>query len=462
MIIGIGTGEWGDITVQALEQMEMGKSVILQTDQVPLAKELRNRGVSFSSLDKLYETAEDFDQLALLASQAVGPGDVFCVLGSVWQNRLAQAVMEKDNSHNIIPGVSLGDKALAAAGIFCQSPVICAADELDDYRGESTVVITEVDTQMKAGDVALKLMKFLDGEREIILVRQGQALKMPLYALARETAFDYSCAVIAEPSPLEEKAGYSFYDLCRILALLRSASGCPWDREQTHKSLRPYLLEEAYEVMDAVDQDDMFMLADELGDVLLQVVFHGQIGAEFSEFDIDQVTTNICKKMISRHTHIFGRDKLETAQAVSGNWEALKRKEKRLSTYTDALKDVPKGMSLLIRSMKIQKKAGLVGFDWDDWRDAFKKVQEELEELGRDAEAGEDPEAESGDLLFAAVNLLRLLKVSPDAALNRTCDKFISRFQFMEEAAQGAGKDLAALSLDEQEALWQKAKKQGL
>ena len=200
------------------------------------------------------------------------------------------------------------------------------------------------------------------------------------------------------------------------------------------------------------------MLSDELGDVLMQVVFHAQIGAEFSEFDIDDVTTNICQKMIHRHTHIFGKDKLDTAEAVSGNWEAIKRQEKGLSSYTDALRDVPKGMSTLIRSGKIQKKAGLAGFDWDDWRGPFEKVLEEAEELRRDAEAGADPEGEAGDLLFAVVNLLRFLKVSPDAALNKTCEKFIRRFAFMEVAAQQQGKDLASLPLEEQDALWQQAK----
>ena len=458
MIIGIGTGEWGDITAAALQAIQQGRRVILQTNQVPLAGELQSRGIAFSSLDSLYEAAEDFDQLAQMAAEAVGEEDVFCVLGSVWQNRLAQAVLTRCQSHAIIPGISLADKALAAAGLFPSSPLICSADEFRDYRGERTAVITEVDSQLKASDIALQLMRFFGSQAIIWLVRQGQAHQLTLYQLQRETAFDYSCAIIAEPVPLVQKEGYSFYDLCQILSILRDENGCPWDREQTHQSLRPYLLEESYEVMDAIDQEDAFMLSDELGDVLMQVVFHAQIGAEFSEFDIDDVTTNICQKMIHRHTHIFGQDKLDTAEAVSGNWEAIKRKEKGLSSYTDALRDVPKGMSTLIRSGKIQKKAGLAGFDWDDWRGPFEKVLEEAEELRRDAEAGADPEGEAGDLLFAVVNLLRFLKVNPDAALNQTCEKFIRRFAFMEAAAQQQGKDLASLPLEEQDALWQQAK----
>ena len=462
MIIGIGTGVWGDITADALCQIEQGKNIVLQTGQIPIAAEFERRGISYSTIDHLYEAAENFDSLASMAADTVGDEDIFCVVGSVWQNRLAQAVLRKNPSHTIIPGISLADKALSAAGLFPPSPMVCAADEFDCYHGDQTVVITEVDTPLKASDIALRLMRFLDGAAEIWLIRQGAAEKIPLYQLQRETVFDYSCAIIAEPAPLIQKEGYSFYDLCRILALLRAEDGCPWDREQTHASLRSYLLEEAYEVMDAVDQNDPYMLADELGDVLMQVAFHAQIGAEYSEFDIDDVTTGICKKMIHRHTHIFGRDKLSSADAVSGNWEAIKRREKGLTSYTAALKDVPKGMSVLIRSGKIQKKAGHVGFDWDDWRGPLEKVLEEAEELRRDVESGKNPEDEAGDLLFAVVNLLRLLKVSPDAALNKTCDKFIRRFEFMEEQSRQQGKDLAQLSLEEQDILWHQAKEQGL
>ena len=210
MIIGIGTGEWGDITAAALQAIQQGRRVILQTNQVPLAGELQSRGIAFSSLDSLYEAAEDFDQLAQMAAEAVGEEDVFCVLGSVWQNRLAQAVLTRCQSHAIIPGISLADKALAAAGLFPSSPLICSADEFRNYRGERTAVITEVDSQLKASDIALQLMRFFGSQAIIWLVRQGQAHQLTLYQLQRETAFDYSCAIIAEPVPLVQKEGYSF------------------------------------------------------------------------------------------------------------------------------------------------------------------------------------------------------------------------------------------------------------
>ena len=214
--------------------------------------------------------------------------------------------------------------------------------------------------------------------------------------------------------------------------------------------------------MAAVDQEDPMQLADELGDVLMQVAFHAQIGQECGEFDLTDITTCIAKKMIHRHTHIFGSDKLDTSGQVAANWEKIKRQEKGLATITDSLKDVPLGMELLLRAAKVQKKAAGVGFDWPDYRGALEKVQEELLELQQEIEKEGALEEEAGDLLFACVNLLRLLKVNGAIALESAIRKFISRFQYMEEEAEETGKNLASLSLEEQEMLWQQAKQVNL
>ncbi|HPP36832.1 MAG TPA: nucleoside triphosphate pyrophosphohydrolase, partial [Clostridiales bacterium] len=178
---------------------------------------------------------------------------------------------------------------------------------------------------------------------------------------------------------LKEK--YGFDDLLEIMARLRGENGCPWDKEQTHESLRIYMIEETYEVLEALDSGDKGRFCNELGDLLLQIVFHAQIAKENGDFDIGDVTTEVCKKLISRHPHIFGNVKADTAEEVIENWEAIKKKEKKLKSQTGVLKDVPKNLPALMRSYKVQQKAAQVGFDWDNIEDVFRKVEEEIQEL---------------------------------------------------------------------------------
>ena len=251
---------------------------------------------------------------------------------------------------------------------------------------------------------------------------------------------------------------YSFQDLNRIMALLRQPGGCPWDREQTHESIRRNMLEEAYEAVEAIDEKDPGHLKEELGDVLLQVVFHARMAEEEGLFTLDDVVDGICKKLIFRHPHIFGNVEVASSEEVLRNWDDLKRKEKHQETDTQALESVAKSLPSLIRAEKLQKKAAKVGFDWDNVKDALDKVQEELDEVRRAIDGDGDPEEEIGDLLFASVNVARHLKIDPEAAAEKTCNKFVSRFAEMERQATAAGKKLADLSLSELDALWDSAK----
>jgi len=256
------------------------------------------------------------------------------------------------------------------------------------------------------------------------------------------------------------KDKYEFSELIEIMKLLRSKEGCPWDREQTHESLKKYLIEETYEVLEAVDLNDKDKLCEELGDLLLQIVFHAQIAAENSEFDIDDVITGICRKMISRHTHVFGKDKADTPDQVVDNWEAIKKKEKGAKTQTEVLKDIPSNLPALMRSYKVQQKAAQVGFDWDNIDDVFAKVYEEIQEL-KDVYKSQNVERitdEMGDLFFALVNLSRFLKVQPELALTGTINKFIKRFEYIERESTKMGKRLEDMQLSEMDELWNKAK----
>ncbi len=254
------------------------------------------------------------------------------------------------------------------------------------------------------------------------------------------------------------KENYGLEDLLAIMALLRSEDGCPWDKVQTHQSIRRDLLEEAYETADAIDSGDTANLREELGDLLLQVVFHARIEQERGSFDFDDVCDGICKKLIHRHPHVFGKLELDTPEQVLATWDEVKRQEKDQRSSGEAMASVARAMPALWRAEKVQKKARKDGFDWPDWHGARDKLTEELGELDEAIAAGERVEEELGDVLAATVNLARLLKIDPEKALTGSTDRFVRRYERMEAMAAQNGQALSQLTLDRQEALWQQAK----
>jgi tetrapyrrole methylase family protein/MazG family protein len=254
---------------------------------------------------------------------------------------------------------------------------------------------------------------------------------------------------------------YTIEDLIKIVKRLREPDGCPWDRVQTHDSIKKDLIEESYEALDALENGSDKDFANELGDVLLQVVFHSVLASERGAFGFDDVVAEICDKLISRHTHVFGKDHAGNVEEALTNWEKNKKKEKGLETYTQMLKDVPKYYPALMRAKKVQKKASGVGFDWTDIEDVYAKMYEEIDELKEAQKSGDSEhiDEEFGDVLFAAVNLSRFLKVDAETSLTSACNKFISRFEKMEKLAVERGLDLAKLSLEESDALWNEIKR---
>ena len=242
------------------------------------------------------------------------------------------------------------------------------------------------------------------------------------------------------------------------MEILRAPDGCMWDREQDHQSIRRNFIEETYEVCEAIDEQDTEHLKEELGDVLLQVVFHAQMEKEKGVFDIGDVADGICKKLIYRHPHIFGTVEVGSSEEILRNWDELKRKEKHQKSDTDTLASVAKSLPGLIRAEKLQKKAAKVGFDWENAQGALEKAGEELDEVKRAIAGDGDPEEEIGDLLFAAVNVARHLKVDPERAMEKTCNKFIRRFADMEQQAKEENKALSGLALAELDTLWNRSK----
>ncbi len=257
-----------------------------------------------------------------------------------------------------------------------------------------------------------------------------------------------------------QKKRYSLEDFIEIMKTLRGPNGCPWDREQSHESLKKSFIEETYEVLEAIDLKMSDKLCEELGDVLLQVVFHTIIAEEEGHFTIADVIDGVSKKMVSRHEHVFGKEKAQTADDVIDLWDKIKKKEKGARSQTEILKDVPPILPALMRSYKVQEKAAKVGFDWDDVKDAWAKVEEEKDEL-KDAYESADIkriQEELGDLLFAIVNVSRFLKVEPELALTGTVNKFIKRFEYIETKSIEAGKQLTDMTLEEMDVLWDEAK----
>ncbi len=258
----------------------------------------------------------------------------------------------------------------------------------------------------------------------------------------------------------EQKLHYDVSDLAEIVRVLRAPGGCPWDREQDHKSIRRDLLEEAYEVAEAIDEEDPEHLKEELGDLLLQVVMHARMEEEEGRTDLNGVADGICKKLIYRHPHVFGDVTVTGSGEVLANWDELKKKEKHQTTAADSVDAVARSLPGLWRAEKIQKKAAKVGFDWDGVDGAMEKLREETGELETAIAEGSNVSEELGDLLFAAVNVARFVKTDPEAALSAACDKFARRFRAVEEAAAAQGKDLSAMTLAEMDALWDAVKAQ--
>lgn len=256
------------------------------------------------------------------------------------------------------------------------------------------------------------------------------------------------------------KDNYNFEDLLKIMEVLRSPEGCPWDREQTHESIRKDFIEETYEVIEAINKKDKELLCEELGDVLLQVAFHVQIEKEEGSFGIEEVTDGVCKKLIERHPHVFGEVKVSSTGEVLDNWDTIKRKSKGQKTQGSAMEKIPKELPALMRAQKIQSKAKKAGFDWDDISGAYEALGKEIEELKEAEKSGDENKItdELGDVLFSVVNISRFFGVDSEEALTKSNNKFIERYLIVERLAREREIDMQSSSIEELDKLWDEAK----
>lgn len=258
----------------------------------------------------------------------------------------------------------------------------------------------------------------------------------------------------------EIKNSYTVQDLVEIMRLLRAPGGCPWDAEQTHESIKKNLIEETYEVIEAINKKDSDLLCEELGDLLMQVVFHAQMETEAGSFDFDNVADGVCKKLVERHPHVFGEVTISGVDDVLTNWDAIKRKTKGQKNTTESMLSVPRELPALMRATKLQKKAADVGFDWNDVSGALDKLEEEIKELRQaiDNKDSANMSEELGDVLFSAVNVSRFIKTDAEEALTAASDKFLSRFTVVEKLAEERGIDMRSENLEVLDSLWDEAK----
>ncbi len=257
-----------------------------------------------------------------------------------------------------------------------------------------------------------------------------------------------------------KKENFSFNDLVEIMKYLRAPNGCPWDRVQTHESIRSNFIEETYEVIEAIDNKDSELLKEELGDVLLQVVFHSEMSAEEGEFDINDVINGVCRKLVDRHPHVFGDVKADNSEEALRSWDNVKMAKKSQKKQSEAMDSVSKALPSLMRAEKIQKKAAKVGFDWDSVDGALDKITEETDELKEAISKGDSElqAEELGDLLFSVVNVSRFIKVDSEKALYDACDKFTDRFKKLELLAEEREIDIKTATLSQLDSLWEEVK----
>lgn len=476
-IMGLGPGAYEALTIGALKELKNNKNIYFRTEKHHTVDFLKDEGIKFESYDHAYEKYDSFDDVyKYIAEDLITkikddedliyavPGHPLVAEKSVIN--LIELCKENNIQYEVLPAVSFVDAMMEALQVDpIEGVKIIDAFDMKNQILDKRVgtIITQVYNNFIASEVKLRLLEGYEDDTEIIFVRAAgvegleSIRKIPLYELDWQEDIDYLTSIYI-PKDLGNKK--DFQDLLDIIETLRNPGGCPWDREQTHESLKSALLEECYEVIDAIENKDEDALIEELGDVLLQVVFHASIGKEDGYFDIMDVIGGISNKMINRHPHVFGNEEANTSEQVLVNWDEIKKEEKGIKTLTEEMQNIAKSLPATTRAYKVQKKAKKVGFDWDDVNCAMDKVKEELNEI-KEVYNCEDKsiiEGEVGDLLFACINVARFLEVDGELALDKTIKKFIKRFSYIENEAIKNNKNLKDMTLEEMDKLWEEAK----
>jgi len=479
IIAGLGPGEPVQVPEAVFTALAGVDKIYLRTARHPAVAALQARGLSWETFDHFYEQAENFEEVYQLI--------VDTLMREARHKQLAYAVpghplvaeqsvtllLDKASTANIetevLPAMSCLDalfttlKLDPGGGLTIADALTFDVASLDPGLG---LLLIQVYSRQVAANTKLSLMELYPDEYPVTVVR-GAGLRdeerietVPLYTIDRLPWIDYLTSIYLKPYP--EGRDRTLPGLAAIMARLRGKGGCPWDREQTHQSLKRYLIEETYEVLEAIEAGEMHKLCEELGDLLLQVVFHARLAEEEGNFILADCLEAICTKMRRRHPHVFGSASLNTTGEVLQRWDQIKAAEKKENGASHpSVLSVPRGLPALLKALKVQEQAARVGFDWPELDGVWAKIAEEMEELKAaiTREQRREQAAEIGDLLFSIVNLARWLKIEPETSLQEAIDKFSSRFNYLENKARQKGRNVEEFSLEELDKLWQKAKK---
>ncbi len=476
-IVGLGAGSFDLITLGTWEKMQQAQQLLLRTAKHPTVDEIKKRGVSFSSYDAFYENKATFDEVYtaisvdVIEKAAAGVDVVYAVPGSPLVAErtvvlIRDMAKERGIAVDILPGMSFAEVLYVRLGIDpIEGLTIVDAADLEHLPAQmpTALVVTQVYNGQVASDTKLSLMETYPDDHNVVLV---QNLGLPdekispieLFELDRQQGIDHLTSLYVPPLDTSKKV-FTLDPLVDIMATLRSPGGCPWDLLQSHESLRRNLIEEVYEVIEAIDLKDVDLLCEELGDLLLQIVFHARMAEECGDFSMQDVVDGIVSKLVRRHPHVFGDVSLEDAAAVITSWDNIKKEEKK--ERKSVLDGVPKDLPALMSAYKLQHKASKVGFDWAEMAPVWGKIAEEIDELKAAvaSHAQNEIEEELGDVLFSVVNLSRFLHVDAEVALNGTNRKFCTRFMTVEKLVKASGRSWATFSLAELDEFWNAAKR---
>lgn len=437
-VIGVGL-EKGQLTLDAVEALNCGARVILHTGRIGCSEWLEEKEIPFETLDALYEACEDFDEHAEHAAdhilEAAMEQDVVYAVYDV-RDRSVLKLSQRDVKMRVIAGPPVEGALLARLDGATR---MLEASDWENFRlsAMENALVRELNSRELTSEVKLKLMEcYPDETRCFLLNGDGSVARVPLYDLDRLKNYDHrSCALIPAQRDLMQLERYSFDELVQIMHILQGPDGCPWDKDQTHESLRPFMLEETYEAIDAINEGDTDHLYDELGDMLMMIVMHAEIAKNHGEFDISDATTAISRKMIERHTHIFGSDSAKDADSVLDLWAVNKMKERGQQTRTEVLREVSRSIPALMRGCKLMSKAARAGVEAGDVHALAGEAAEAVKKCAGSAEA----EAALGDALLLVCALARAAKVDPEIALNEALDRFVDRFAKLEENLKKQG-----------------------
>lgn len=477
-IVGLGAGDLNQLQFGVYQLLTKAEHLFLRTKEHPVIHEL-DSSIRYESFDSIYEENEDFDRVYLnivktLLEKAASTDIVYAVPGHpLVAEKTVQLLLTEGREKGYIVTVEGGQSFLDATfqaleidpieGFQLVDAMTLSSEQL---QLQGHIIITQVYDQLIASEVKLTLMEQLPDDYKVMIVTaagssQQELKEVELYELDRETNVHNLTSVYVPPIKEEKMVYHQFPTFRKIIAQLRGPNGCPWDKEQTHQSLKKYLIEECYELIEAIDKDDIDHMVEELGDVLLQVVLHAQIGEDEGMFSIDDVISGVSEKMVRRHPHVFGETAVNSTDEVLVNWDEIKKNEKGSSETQSILDSVAGSLPALSKAYHLQKKAAKVGFDWPSIDGTWEKVKEEIREFEEEISLKRDQQLimkEFGDLLFAFINVGRHYKIEPEEALSSTNVKFTDRFNYIEKQAKQNGKELEKMTLEEMDELWNEAK----